>query len=567
MGTPDIFPLRNNPAQMGLPPNLTGGIRRTALDKFRDFVSIKDFGVNPNRDDNTQYIQDALDSGASDIYFPDDVVYQTTKLTLNADVRLYGRSTLKLADGQNTQLITNTKSDANIFIEGLTLDGNCDNQTTFINTLDFQTVDTLVVTRSNILNTIKGGLAVQDFTSDVEVSHCLFQGGKEHSGAQNDNTIYISIRGDSNDDEQSVLIAYNKLRGITPSVAGRGVGGIIITNLSDNTEDEGAKCVILGNDIRNCGQYEANNKIGGVTLYRGAPQSVIAFNKILNALEVAIDAHGSDGMRIVSNYIKGFANGGIVAAPRDEVNSPTRTIIHGNVVRGSGLAAGLTLQGAAVSSYNPRDAIISSNHVENVNQFLYIADFEGTVKVCDNVFYKAATTGTSATTAAVSVIGSTEAGTQAVNVDIEFNNNSFEDLKSRIYFSEIAGNIKFSGNKVRGNTATMTCYVGNSSSASCDFGGNSFDTCLQAIRVDNAAVIDIKANQFRNISAAGAVSIRDTVSTSLTAVNNNSFLNCAGNVVIYNNADGRHTCRDNIGPAGTTISVGTSTVDQDNYFS
>jgi len=99
-----------------------GAIRRTAEDKFRERVSVKDFGADPlgTATDNATAIQLALDSGATDLIFPD--IYPCTSVTASSPIRLYGPGGFsRSAVASNSVLNINS---SNVTVDGLTFTGS-----------------------------------------------------------------------------------------------------------------------------------------------------------------------------------------------------------------------------------------------------------------------------------------------------------------------------------------------------------------------------------------------------------------------------------------------------------
>lgn len=70
-----------------------GAVTRTAQDKMREVVSVKDFGaVGDGVTDDTAAIQAALNSGCGSVYLPEGT-YLFSTLTVNKNTRLHGAST------------------------------------------------------------------------------------------------------------------------------------------------------------------------------------------------------------------------------------------------------------------------------------------------------------------------------------------------------------------------------------------------------------------------------------------------------------------------------------------
>jgi hypothetical protein len=111
-------------------------IETTANEKFKEFVSVKDFGaVGDGVTDDTVAIQAALDSGLTKIIFPVGNIYITTGNTFYSNQTLVIDGILRLAPNQPpgaTMLKNNDPvgGDSDIVITGTgTIDGNRANQT------------------------------------------------------------------------------------------------------------------------------------------------------------------------------------------------------------------------------------------------------------------------------------------------------------------------------------------------------------------------------------------------------------------------------------------------------
>ena len=93
---------------IGFDPISASGIARSAQDKMRDVVSVKDFGaVGDGVADDTVAIQAALDSGADAVYFPSGTYNISASLDVSSNTAIYGDSF--------TSIVESTTSDFYLF--------------------------------------------------------------------------------------------------------------------------------------------------------------------------------------------------------------------------------------------------------------------------------------------------------------------------------------------------------------------------------------------------------------------------------------------------------------------
>jgi hypothetical protein len=100
----------------------SGATQRTALDKLRDVVSVKDFGAVGNGvADDTAAIQAAITASANkSVYFPSGT-YVATTLTVSSPCRLFGEGIIKKTTAASSALLTLNTNDVDI--EGLEFRG------------------------------------------------------------------------------------------------------------------------------------------------------------------------------------------------------------------------------------------------------------------------------------------------------------------------------------------------------------------------------------------------------------------------------------------------------------
>lgn len=100
-------------------PPFTGGVATTVESKLAQTVSVKDFGaVGDGVADDTTAIQDALDSGASTVIFPDGTYKITTSLIPDSDTTLVINGILNIPFHAYTAIRIDAKSNINIIGSG-----------------------------------------------------------------------------------------------------------------------------------------------------------------------------------------------------------------------------------------------------------------------------------------------------------------------------------------------------------------------------------------------------------------------------------------------------------------
>jgi len=119
-------------SNVGFTQSGTGTVARTAQDKERDIVSVKDFGaVGDGVTDNTVAFQAAVTAAAGGKLELQEGTYLIGKVTLPSSIIIEGKGVgtiIKLVAGHDDHLLT-AASASGITLKNLTLDGNKANQT------------------------------------------------------------------------------------------------------------------------------------------------------------------------------------------------------------------------------------------------------------------------------------------------------------------------------------------------------------------------------------------------------------------------------------------------------
>jgi hypothetical protein len=549
-----------------------GAATRTVQARLRDSISVKDFGaVGDGVADDTVAVQAALTAVVASgdrLFFPPGT-YLCGKLTVTGGFDAFGPATIKLKNATNDNLIANTGAAVDIKLVDLVFDGNQANQTAYASVLNFASVNSLRMLDCEVRNISGVGVDCNPMVGYTAIERCRFDGNKEHSGVLNDNAIFVSIRGDGTDKEQVVSVTNCVFNGTIPSIAGRGAGGLIVTNLSSAPDNEsGPKCTITGNSFFNCGQDAATNRVAAIALYRVAPFSFISENRIFDCDEKGIDIQGCEAPIITSNFIDNTTSSGIDVTTRDLTYETERTIIANNVLRNIGAAA-IRCQGFQPSVATPtaKDVVISGNVIDTALQGLIVSDWLGSRNIVGNTFRNLTSTGTS-DDAPITIIGSRDAGDQNVLSSVVFANNQIDTMASLIRIAELVEPVIVSGNTIQNVTNQFAIYCFTVDRA-VTITNNSFYNCTGFINVQICAHASITGNVFEDSATViRGVIIQDMAATSLTVCNDNVFKNCANDIVAYDTALGRNMLSNNISDAtGTIRIVGGSVVTQsDNLF-
>lgn len=217
---------------------------------------------------NTDAINAAISSGKP-VKLSAGVEYVTKGLSAFSDAFIYcstgERPTLKLADAENTDLITSTGV---LSISGIKIDQNFQNQTNrFKSAIDF-TGSEVHLKDCVFINTMFSGLRVRDSeTKTITVKGCKFLEMAEHGGVLGEQTAAIAARVSSADcvvDVQDCIVENQTIT--DPDAA---PGGFIF-DVVDYALDGYKSLTFINNKSKNIGQRKAGNLIGFIDLYTKA---------------------------------------------------------------------------------------------------------------------------------------------------------------------------------------------------------------------------------------------------------------------------------------------------------
>ncbi len=404
---------------IGFKPAGVNSVARSAQDKMRDFVSVKDFGaVGDGVTNDTVAIQLALSSGAKNIEFTPATYLIDGGLTLTAsDTNLICTgATIKLKNNAPSKYMLFITG-ANCVVDGGTWDGNKTNGNNTGSTFDSFNVamyaDRCTVKNINSINTF--GIGIKGFANflsalnnrirNTENYGIFFDGSSSVSHAGNraiGNTIDMSegqISGGQNIGQGILFTAgtgqaqtdwelsNNNIIGPQTSVQDqainlnvRGRNGIVSNNTTRygamGFSEGGANTVIDGNrflDLAGTVRY-------GIELSGGA--GVISNNVVTNALRGVIASGNTnfDGLTITGNHLEAGATGLGVNLQIGVTGSGKNIVISGNYLKGStGIntsrdVTNLTISGNVIVGPSPTFAsgrgIFIDTPVSNVYVFI-----------------------------------------------------------------------------------------------------------------------------------------------------------------------------------------------------
>jgi len=295
----------------------SGAVQRTALEKFRDVVSVKDFGsVGDGVADYSAAMQAAMNASTGKRLHVPAGNYVVSILNGVSNVYVFG-------DGPGVSIITRKSagttngfvsfaSKTNVTIDGITFNGNKSAQTLGANSLQFVSCDNLCISHCGFTNAkasgggYGSGLAIIDSTTQANGTNITVFGnrlsGNEGPAIYVNKTYYVTI-------ESNFIV--------------NGVTGIEFINfVFPPVQDVHRYCVISNNTIRSCtnsgivasGYYEAGTSPSNQKYGPNVPASstfTICGNVVADCDNYGIGFQGSDGV-VSGNSIRacGSLSGG-----------------------------------------------------------------------------------------------------------------------------------------------------------------------------------------------------------------------------------------------------------------
>lgn len=290
-------------SMVGFTQEGVGAIARTAQDKMRDVVSVKDFGVvGDGVTDDTGSIQSALahcEITRSSLFFPDGV-YMCSGLTVGRVSIFANRNTVILWKPEAGSLFKITDK---AVISGIVFDGNSENHTESVNAIEVdggdgtsffgceftnfryricmvengesvvflgnRFYDTARIDNGNpITFKDKKGLVANNVFENIGNAHCVLVG---HTGLEEDAASGVVVQGNIFRDTEHV--------GVTFEIGA--AHGLVVGNLFDNTEQGVKVDNVSGHDITVDANVFLNlNNTTGLSINLSAPRSIFTNNRM-----------------------------------------------------------------------------------------------------------------------------------------------------------------------------------------------------------------------------------------------------------------------------------------------
>jgi len=535
-------------------------------------VNVADYGAKGDgTTDDTSAIQNAIDTGAKTILFPEGVYKTTTSLNISSsassDIILQGKGvTINFLPATELALLTNSKTDNTVLIEGITFNGNNSTRTVDRTSLGgdvdlseaaniglkdctFQDMAAAAFVKLNVNNTAS--------SSRVLIQNCLFKGGVEATTTTGDVSNYLGMRyAASPDVNMTWNILNNTFEGIVPSVTNHGIGGITIQGESSDIDaTTGPKCRIDGNVFYNTGVDNGigNNRIGAITVYRVAPYSVVTNNTVVVGYETGIDIHGSVGVLVSGNVLIDSPSG-ITYTARDattELKNVAQGIISGNLIEGSEQA--VTISGDANLGNTFEDMLVKGNIIKNCDRGLFVNELVGSLVINSNNFMDVSGTSASNDSQSISIFGDKDNSATKVDLHAVISSNSFDDNTSSIIVNGIES-LNFSSN----NLIDMSTSASNehalvvSSVTDLIVSNSVFKNCEAFILINVSESANLNNNVFENPTNIRCIQFNGGEQTMVV---NNIFNNCSNDVINYNAlaSGSRNVLHGNIFDSGATI--------------
>lgn len=454
--------------------------------------------------DDTATVQAAITARAgSSVFFPAGT-YMVSSLTIpRPGVTLWGTgaaSILKQVAGTNANVMTCPFSGSSLYLQGLTIDGNQQNQTNDVSH-QFSSVrfsagsSATPVYFSSVGVNFINGRAKDIFASApdaaqrvyIYISGCTFLGGIE--GASGFGAYYIALQGSTNQIITENTFDFNA----TPTVAGRAG---ISNSFASPPATTPAHAVVANNTFRNVGRNVSLANEGAIDYYSGNTDVVISGNRLSTPYGRGIQIKSDAGkVTIVANVINGLGQiGATVIDGQIVVNRSISNAVGGNVVIEGNSCANSTFDGITVTGSSVTGPSFATD-----------------CRIAANVV-------TSATRRGIAVI---EFPYAAVDV------NTISLCATGVYATPITALLKISGNIIRNcNAAIDARSTVSSAAAELKVTDNIISTTATvSINILYVASVTVQTNHI-TASTGAVVSVGNT--SGIALVVNNAFINSAG---------------------------------------
>jgi len=395
----------------------TGAVQRTVESKLQDVVSVKDFGaVGDGVADDTAAIQAAVDSGASELYFPTST-YLMGQVTITSNVSLFGERNGSIIlrpnnfDGNNVNLGVATahfniaSGGIEVDISGFTFNGNEAGQPVsnpssssikFYNQTG-TTYSKISIGDCTFLNQTQAAILLKgrDTTNErqyVSVTNCVFINGRP--GIGQDDPQSPNVNGYAPDsilvlDHIDCTVTDCVFSFDTPTPTGvYSRQGVRITIIDAATNEDGASAVIKGcrfyrmgrRDQYYDGSLNGNNALGVIDAYAKGRELVVSGNRFESCETSAIRGKTNLDMAAISNNIIISTPKAINLGPPTYLEQRGYYTITGNIIKDS-FQFGISVVGIDTST--PTEIVsvsITGNVIEGVDPFA-LANVNGGIYV------------------------------------------------------------------------------------------------------------------------------------------------------------------------------------------
>jgi parallel beta-helix repeat protein len=341
----------------------TGAVQRTALTKFRDTVSVKDFGaVGDGVANDTAAIQAALSSGATSVHITAGT-YLVTGLTVAASCTIYGSGILKKGTASATPLLNITAN--NVTVDGVEFQGASLNATP----ATYVSGDTAILCAGSSSVSPRNGITVRNVTINGFADFGMFIRYAQNVMVTNNRVSYCGYAGITFLSVIRGIINGNTIQEINASAGAVNWYGISLTrdpSVNSTNSAPCTQCVVSNNIVQNVPQWTGidshapyqsvitGNNVSGCKngIYAQYDDGSAAFP--MEARQVEISNNVVTGPSTASNSVIGIASIGLAALPNDGI------FIIGNTIVGCGDYASSVGAIHISSSINSK---ASDNHV------------------------------------------------------------------------------------------------------------------------------------------------------------------------------------------------------------
>lgn len=325
----------------------TGAVNRPINEKLGESVSVKDFGaVGDGTTDDTDAIQNALNSGSLFVFVPQGTYNITSTLTIPTGIEFYGCDTSSvLSLAANASMITTTGS--NVVIRNIKLNGNSstynntNNNAIYVNwtsisgyNIKINNVSILNIAGAGVIALASSGTA----SNDVWIENCSIENTGTHGIIAQD---YIS----------NVWILANKVK----------YTGLLVADRPGITASRYGSNVTISNNICIGSPSALGVSVHGISVDTTINSSVTG-NTISGWIGYGIEVGFCTNCTVSANTITNVGNSGIVlSADQATLQINTNVTISGNTIT-SPTAAGIYsfITGGTGTLFNKNISIIGN---------------------------------------------------------------------------------------------------------------------------------------------------------------------------------------------------------------